>query len=97
MSGPVRPGAPAGEGAGSWLGAVTAVVARPGLWPTAARQVALLAPPGWWRRRPFLPVPDPAYLAFRLETMYGGRAPAPAGKDVVGYLRWCQGYRRLLR
>ncbi|HET7489082.1 MAG TPA: hypothetical protein VFJ85_14220 [Acidimicrobiales bacterium] len=80
-----------------WAGAVTAVVARPRLWPTAARQVLLLAPPGWWRRRPFLPVPDPDYLAFRLETMYGGRAPQPAAGDVVGYLEWCRKQRSVLR
>jgi len=82
---------------GSWLGAAAAVAARPWLWPTAARQVAVLAPPGWWRRRPYLPVPDAAYLAFRLETMYGGHARKPAGRDVVGYLTWCRGHRRLLR
>jgi hypothetical protein len=60
--------------------------------------VAALARPGWWRRPPFLPRPDPDYLAFRLETMYGGAGPGPpAGTDVVAYLRWCRGYRRSLR
>ena len=67
------------------------------LWPTAVRQVVLLAPSGWWRRRPYLPLPDRAYLAFRLETMYGGAAPVPRAEDLVGYLRWCRGYRRSLR
>ena len=88
---------PARPALGGWLPAAGAVVARPWLWPTAARQLVLLAPPGWWRRRPFLPLPDPAYLAFRLETMYGGEAPRPAGGDVVAYLRWCRSYRRALR
>ncbi|MGQ0520600.1 MAG: hypothetical protein ACT4PX_05545 [Actinomycetota bacterium] len=82
---------------GAWLAAAGAVAARPHLWPTAVRQAALLAPPGWWRRRPFLPLPDPGYLAFRLETMYGGEAPAPHAGDVVAYLRWCRSYRRSLR
>jgi hypothetical protein len=43
----------------------------------------------WWRRPPFLPLPDPAYIQFRLETAYGvsGR-PEPA--DLVAYLRWCR-------
>ena len=81
----------------SWAAAVAAVACRPWLWPTAARQVSLLAAPGWWRRAPFLPLPDRAYLAFRLETMYGGHAPRPGGSDVVAYLRWCRSYRRLLR
>lgn len=74
-----------------------AVLARPWLWPTAARQAVALAPSGWWRRRPHLPLPDPAYLAFRLETMYGDRARPPTPQDVVGYLRWCRMHRRALR
>lgn len=86
-----------GGGAMRWAAVVAAVAARPWLWPTAARQVVVLARAGWWRRRPWLPLPDPAYLAFRLETMYGGRAPEPRAGDVVGYLRWCRGQRALLR
>ena len=79
-----------------WAGAVTAVVVRPSLWPIALRQVAVLARPGWWRRAPFLPVPPPAYLAFRLETMYGGDGHPPTGHDVVGYLAWCRSQRKRL-
>ena len=81
----------------AWLRAVGGVVARPLLWPTAVRQAVALAPAGWWRRRPFLPVPDASYLRFRLQTMYGGEAPAPEPGDVVGYLEWCRSYRRSLR
>lgn len=81
----------------AWAGAAVAVVVRPWLWRTAVRQAVLLAPSGWWRRRPFLPLPDRAYVAFRLETMYGGTAPRPEAADVVRYLRWCRGYRRSLR
>ena len=76
---------------------MAAVVVRPPLWPTAVRQAVLLAPPGWWRRSPFLPLPHREYLAFRLETMYGGAAPHPEPGDVVDYLRWCRSYRRSLR
>ncbi len=65
------------------------IARRPSLWGTAVRQVFRLAPPGWWRRRPFLPLPDPAYLGFRLETAYGDhRAPEP--QDIVTYLHWCR-------
>lgn len=74
-----------------------AVLVRPWLWATAARQVMVLAPPRWWRRPPYLPLPDPAYLAFRLETMYGQRARPPQPGDVVAYLRWCRMHRRALR
>lgn len=76
---------------------LSAVARRPDLWATAARQVRVLTRPGWWRRPPFLPVPDPDYLAFRMETMYGDRAAKPAGPDVVAYLEWCRSHRRALR
>ena len=75
-----------------WAWAAAAAVARhPSLWATGVRQVLVLAAPGWWRRRPFLPLPAPDYLRFRLQTAYGGdgsRAPDPA--DLVTYLRWCR-------
>ena len=78
-----------------WVGpAAGAVLRRPGLWATAVRQVFVLAAPGWWRRRPFLPLPAPGYLRFRIQTAYGGagdRPPDPA--DLVTYLRWCRSVR----
>jgi len=67
-----------------------AVVARPWLWATAVRQVFRLARRGWWRRPPFLPVPDRAYVRFRLETQYGDPAHVLEPDDVVTYLRWCR-------
>jgi hypothetical protein len=79
----------------AWLarGAV-ALLAHPRLWSTGVRQVAVLARPGWWRRPPFLPLPDADYLRFRLETAYGGlgdRSLEP--EDLVAYLRWCRAVR----
>ncbi len=72
------------------------LVRQPWLWPTAARQMAVLAPSGWWRRPPWLPLPDAAYLAFRLQTQYGGDGRAvPAPGDLVRYLGWCRRMRRL--
>jgi hypothetical protein len=69
---------------------------RPGLWPTALRQAMRLTRPGWWRRPPFLPTPDRAYLRFRLDTQYGSDHPMVAG-DVVRYLEWCRDQQRLRR
>jgi hypothetical protein len=90
---------PGGVGAGpggtrALVGTAAALAARPWLWATALRQGLVLAPPGWWRRRPFLPRPDPAYLAFRLQTMYGDPRHPLRPADVVAYLRWCRRYRR---
>jgi hypothetical protein len=78
-----------------WAWRVAAAVARhPPLWPIAVRQALVLAAPGWWRHRPFLPLPAPDYLRFRLQTAYGGdgdRDPDP--DDLVTYLRWCREQR----
>jgi hypothetical protein len=73
-----------------WARATLAVAARPALWPTAARQAHRLTPTGWWRHPPFLPMPDRAYLAFRLETQYGHATAAPDPADLLAYLRWCR-------
>ena len=77
----------------SLLPVVAAVARRPSLWPTAVRQVKVLAEPGWWRRRPFLPMPAPGYLRFRLQTAYGETRGEPAPEDVVAYLRWVRASR----
>ena len=95
VSAPAR-GSPARSAA--WLvGAAGAVLAHPTLWGVAVGQVVRLARPGWWRRPPFLPAPDPAYLRFRVQTAYGDPDREPEPADVVAYLRWCRGFRRVLR
>jgi hypothetical protein len=71
-----------------WRRAVATLARHPGLWPTALAQAHRLAPPRWWRRAPFLPLPDRDYVRFRLETQYGAGEPAP--EDLVVYLRWCR-------
>jgi hypothetical protein len=72
------------------------VLVRPQLWASALRSAGRVARPGWWRRPPFLPVPDRAYVGFRLETQYGtGGAPAPS--DLVTYLEWCRSQERIIR
>jgi hypothetical protein len=66
------------------------VVVRPALWGIALRQLVATSPAGWWRRPPFVPRPDPAYVRFRTETAYGPDA-RPGADDLVAYLRWCKG------
>jgi hypothetical protein len=80
-----------------WWRAGLAVSLRPTLWGIALSQVVRLARPGWWKRAPFLPVPDAEYLRFRLVTAYGdpNRAPDPA--DVVTYLHWCRAWPRVVQ
>ncbi len=74
----------------TWLRVATTVIRRPRLWTTAFRQMHRMAAPGWYRRRPFLPVPGGAYLRFRLVTQYGDSNHRPEPVDVVNYLAWCK-------
>ena len=80
-----------------WGRAVLSVLARPWLWGVGVTQVFALAPQGWWRRRPFLPVPDRQYLRFRLQTQYGDPDREPEPADLLSYLEWCRSYRASLR
>ena len=73
-----------------------AVVRRPSLWVTAARQARRTATAGWWRRAPFLPVPSGDYLRFRMVTQYGDADRQPDPDDVVAYLAWCRDWDRSL-
>ena len=66
------------------------LIRRPDLWPAALVTLGRLAPPGWWRRAPHLPVPDERYLAFRMETAYGDPTHPLEPGDLVDYLEWCR-------
>jgi len=80
----------------SWVARATvALLAHPSLWVTAVRQVLVLAPAGWWRRAPHLPLPDPAYMRFRMQTAYGDPTHEPEPADVVTYLHWCRAWPAL--
>jgi hypothetical protein len=77
--------------------AALAVLRHPGLWVIGVTQLVVLSPPGWWRRFPPVPRPDPAYFRWRLQTQYGDPDHVPVPADVVAYLKWCKGERRALR
>ena len=80
-----------------WGPAVRAVVRRPHLWLVALRAWRAHVPNGWWRRTPFLPVPDRAWLRFRLQTAYGDPNRAPEPGDVLTWLEWSRGWHVLPR
>ena len=72
---------------------VRAVLARPRLWAVAIVTARAALPVGWWRRRPFLPLPDRRYVRFRLLTQYGSADAEPDPMDLVRYLEWCRTQR----
>jgi hypothetical protein len=43
---------------------------------------------GWNRRFPFLPLPAPAYVRWRMYTAYGDEQTVPPAEDIVRYARW---------
>ena len=42
----------------------------------------------WYRRFPFLPIPDSTYLRWRMYTAYGDYTAVPSVTDVERYARW---------
>lgn len=75
-------------------GVVAAIVRRPRLWPVAVRQARRLAAPDWWRKAPFLPLPDREYLRFRAVTQYGDADHRLEPDDAIAYLEWCREAQR---
>jgi hypothetical protein len=43
---------------------------------------------GWWRRPPFLPLPDREYWKFRLVTAAGSKATSLAPAAMVDAAKW---------
>jgi hypothetical protein len=42
----------------------------------------------WYRRPPFLPLPDTTYVRWRMYTAYGDSDAVPPMEDVVRYAHW---------
>ena len=78
-------------------GAIWAILRRPWLWGEAVRTVGAMAPQGWWRRPPFLPVPERTYMEWRRATAYGTSDEPAAADDIVHYLQWRRRYRAVAK
>ena len=42
----------------------------------------------WYARPPFLPVPDRAYLEWRMHTAFGDHHAVPSADELARYARW---------
>ena len=42
----------------------------------------------WWAQPPFLPLPDRAYLRWRMHTAYADEDAVPPLEDVIRFARW---------
>ncbi len=66
------------------------ILKRPDLYFVFFIQIFRLAPVGWFRKYPFLPVPDKGWLEFRLETQYGSKNAEIEINDLIHFLEWCK-------
>lgn len=76
----------------SWLRLSLALAARGARSPSTASALAAVAwrfrRRGWYRRFPFMPIPDREYVRWRMLTAYGDADAIPPSADVVRYARW---------
>ncbi len=76
----------------TWLSLSLRLAARAAINPRLAvdllRTVWAFRRRSWWRKPPFLPVPDRAYMRWRMYTAYGDENAVPPVKDVLGFARW---------
>ena len=76
----------------TWLNLTIRLLARAAVNPRLAvdllRTAWAFRRREWWRQVPFLPLPDRAYLRWRMYTAYGDESAVPPVQDVIGFARW---------
>lgn len=76
----------------SWLGLSARLAVTGAVHPRTAAALITVAwrfrRRGWFRRFPFLPLPDAEYVKWRMHTAYGGNDVVPSAEDVIRYARW---------
>ena len=79
-------------GAQSWPSLAVRLAARGVVHPRLAldllRTLWAFRRRDWWRRPPFLPLPDRDYLRWRMYTAYGDFDAVPSPQEVERYVRW---------
>src|SRR5690625_7344393 len=69
-------------------GLIARLLRRPGTAILLLRAGWKFRARGWWRRPPFLPLPPPEYIEWRLHTAYGEGERGPDPAELERYLRW---------
>lgn len=89
---PPAAGAPPAGGIGAWVGLTATLAGRALVNPALAIDLVRVAwrfrRRGWWHRPPFLPLPDAAYVRWRMHTAYGAADAIPPAADLIRYARW---------
>lgn len=77
---------------GSWLALLATLAGRAVVRPRLALDLLATAwafrGRGWYRRPPFLPLPDREYLRWRMYTAYADEDAVPPADDVIRFARW---------
>ena len=77
---------------GTWSSLTLQLAARAVLRPRLAVDLVRAAwafrRRGWYRRPPYLPIPDPTYLRWRMYTAYADEDAVPPADDVTRFARW---------
>lgn len=93
------PSAPPDSRAPSWGRLLAALLGRAIVNPRLALDLLKMAWAfrrlRWWSQAPFLPLPDPAYLRWRMYTAYGDEGAVPPAVDVIRFARWRRETMRL--
>jgi hypothetical protein len=65
------------------------------LW-ALARFYLRLIPTHWYRKPPFVPIPPPAYVRWRLRTAYGKHRPSCPGilRDLWQFGDWLRAFEK---
>jgi hypothetical protein len=69
-------------------GLLSYLIRRPGLVPLVLLAGWRLRANNWWRRSPFLPLPDPRYWNFRMVTATGSIRGRMSAKEIVDAAVW---------
>jgi hypothetical protein len=82
-----------------WTPLVFALTGRAARDPRVARDLLSLAwamrARNWYRTPPFLPLPPPEYVRWRMFTAFGDEESLPGASEIVRYARWRRDLLRL--
>lgn len=67
---------------------------RPALIPAALNAALSLAPRQWWKKAPYLPIPDDGFVRFRQATANGDPNSPIELEDFLEWLEWRQLHQR---
>ena len=65
------------------------VLRNPSVWIEGLQSARRMAPNGWWKHSPFLPIPSASYWHFRMVTVFGADGSGQLDdQQVIGFLKW---------